>query len=43
MTIMLGLPDKDFKALITKMLQQEITKSLKMSEKIENLSKEKKL
>ena len=24
MTIMLGLPDKDFKALITKMLQQEI-------------------
>lgn len=25
MTIMLGLPDKDFKALITKMLQQEIT------------------
>ena len=28
---------------IIKMLQQEITKSLKMSEKIENLSKEKKL
>ena len=24
MTIILGLPDKDFKALITKMLQQEI-------------------
>lgn len=25
MTIMLGLPDKDFKAVITKMLQQEIS------------------
>lgn len=37
------LTDKDFKAVVIKMLQQAITNSLQTLEKIENLGKEQKL
>lgn len=40
MNRMLELSGKDFKAAITKRLQQSITNSLQTKEKIENLSKE---
>lgn len=41
MTQMLELSDNDFKALVTKMLEQEITKTLETTgKKIESLSRE---
>ena len=40
MTSMSELPDKDFKATTTKMIQQSITNSLEANEKMENLSGE---
>ena len=37
---MLALPDKDFKATTTKMIQESITNSREANEKMENLSEE---